>query len=114
MIDFNTHKTEGGTLVIRVGGRLDHDATDYFFNCVQDEINAGNNQIVINCSDLGYISSIGLGVLVRARSRVATAGGKIYLSRIDSQVLEIFRLVNFDKLFNIYPTEREAIAAIEA
>ena len=81
---------------------------------MKDEIEAGNSKIVINFADLGYISSIGPGARVRASSRAAKAGGTIYLARIENQILDIFHLVNFDKLFNIYATERDAIEAIEA
>ena len=114
MIDFKKHHTEAGTLVVRVNGQLDHETNEYFFKCMEDEISAGNCQIVINFAELGYISSIGLGALVRASSRAAKAGGVIYLSRIENQILDIFRLVHFEKIFNIYETEHEAIAAIEA
>ena len=114
MIDFKTHKTEKGTLVIRATGQLDSDSNQYFFDCVKDEIEAGNNQIVINFDGLGYISSVGLGALVRASSRAAKAGGTIHLARIENQVLDVLRLVNFDKIFHIYATEREAVAALES
>ena len=114
MIDFQSQKTEKGTLIIKAFGQLDHDTNEYFFDCVRDEIESGNQNIVINLSGLGYISSIGLGALVRARSRAAKAGGTIYLTNIENQVLEAFHLVNFDKLFNFYGTEAEAIEVIEA
>ena len=114
MINFKSEKNENGTLVIRASGQLDNDTNQYFFECVKDEIEAGNKKIVINLADLGYISSIGLGALVRARSRAAKAGGTIFLADIENQVLEAFHLVNFDKLFNIYETEEEAIEVIES
>ena len=113
MIDFNSHTTEGGTLVISLKGQLEQ-SNDYFFKCVLDEIEAGNTSIVINFAEMGYISSVGLGALVRVRSRIAAAGGTIFLARIENNVLDVFRLVRFDKVFNIYGTEAEAIAAIEA
>ena len=113
MIDFKKQVTDAGTVVFRVQGRLDHETNEYFFDCIKDEIENGNTRIVINFADLGYISSIGLGALVRASSRAAKAGGVIFLSRIENQVLEIMRLVRFEKLFNIYTTEHEAIEAIE-
>ena len=77
--------------------------------CIRD-----SNKIVINCADLGYVSSVGLGALVRARSRSTKKGAKIYLARIENQVLDVFRLINFDKLFSIFEKESEAIVAIES
>ena len=82
MIDFNSHKTDNGTLVIRAEGRLDGETNQYFFDCVKDLIEAGNKNIVINFYGLGYISSVGLGSLVRARSRSAKAGGTLSLIHI--------------------------------
>ena len=114
MIDFESSETDQGTLVIHVSGKLDNEANQYFFDCVTDEIERGKSNIVINLEGLGYISSVGLATLVRASSRVAKTGGRIYLANIESQILDIFGLVNFDKVFNIYSTEAEAIAAIEA
>ena len=114
MIDFDSHTTEQGTVVIRASGRLDGETNQYFFDCVKDLIEAGNKNIVINFYGLGYISSVGLGSLVRARSRTAKAGGTIHLARIESQVLDILRMVHFEKIFNIYETEHEAIEAIES
>ena len=113
MIDFSRSLTDNGTVVIRLGGELTGDSSEYFFGCVEEEIENGNCQIVINCSGLGYISSVGLGTLVRARSRVAGAEGRIFLACIDSRVMDVLHIVNFDRIFNIYATEEEAIAEIE-
>ena len=113
MLDFSSHQTENGTLVIRLGGELDAESNEYFFKCVEDEINAGHKNIVINCADLGFISSIGLAAFIRARSRIAKNDGKIYLARVNSTIMNVLHIVNLDKIFDIFPKEREAIAAIE-
>lgn len=112
MIDFNRHDTDCGILVVRVAGKLEGESNQYFFDCIQDEIASGRHHIVINFSDVGYISSAGLGSLVRARSRVSKSGGLIYLSRIENNLVDIFSLVNFDKVFKIFPTETEAVDAM--
>lgn len=112
MIDFNKHSTDDGILVVQVAGELTGDSNQYFFDCIQDEVEAGQNHIVINFGDVGYVNSAGLGTLVRARARVAKSGGLIYLSRIENRLIEIFSIVNFEKIFNIFPTEGEAIEAM--
>ena len=112
MIDFKKEKTEDGTLVIRATGRLDSATQQYFFECVKDEIEAGNQKIVLNFEGVGYISSVGLSSLVRASAEAAKKGGTIYLSSIENRVLDVLHLVKFDKIFNIYGTEEEALVAI--
>ena len=113
MIDFNSHKTDGGTLVFRINGQLEHQSGEYFFKCVTDAIEEGNNRIVISFADVGHNSSVVLGGLIRARSKAAKAGGTIYLARIENHLLDLFRLVKFDKIFNVYDTEQDAVVAIE-
>ena len=113
MIDFNSHRTDGGTLIFRINGKLEHQSSEYFFECVTDAIEDGNNRIVISFADVGHISSVVLGGLIRASSKAAKAGGTIYLARIENHLLDLFRLVKFDAIFNIYDTEQDAVAAIE-
>ena len=114
MFDLSIEETESGILVLRVDGRLDADSNEYFFECVHSQIEDGNQRIVINCEGLGYISSIGVGTLVRIRSRLVKLGGQICLSNVQSMVLDMFRLISMDRLLGIYPTEQEAIQAIES
>lgn len=113
MIDFSSRKTDKGTLVIQASGKLDNDTNQYFFECVRDEIERGNKKIVINFDGLGYVSSLGLGSLVRESSRASKAGGTIHLAGIENHVLDILSMVNLDNAFHIFDTEEEAIWAIE-
>jgi anti-sigma B factor antagonist len=113
MIDFDYSTTDKGTMIIRVRGMLDEESNEYFFDCVKEEINNGHQRIVINCIGLGHVTSVGLGAMVRARARAAKAGGSIYLARVDAKIMQMFQLVKFDRLFDIFPTEHEAVASIE-
>ena len=114
MIDFEKVKTEDGPLVIRAMGILNDATTEYFFQCVKDEVEAGNNKIALNFEGLGHISSIGLGALLRASAEVSKSGGTIYLTNIENRILDILRLVKLEKLFNIYETENEAVLALSS
>ena len=114
MIDFSRKVTPDGVLVVRLGGRLDFNACEYFFTCMQDEIDNGYHQIVVDCRDLGHLSSAGLGMLVRARGRVKKHGGFICLARLQSGIADLFHFLHMDKIFQIYPRVRDALAAIDA
>jgi stage II sporulation protein AA (anti-sigma F factor antagonist) len=114
MIDFERINKDNNTVVIRVDGNLDETTTNYMFECVKDELETNVRNVVLNLANVGYVSSVGLGELVRAKSRATKVGGTIYLCDINSPVLEVLSLVSFDKLFNIYPTEVEVMEAIAA
>jgi anti-anti-sigma factor len=56
---------------------------------------------VIDMSRLEYISSAGLGVLLRTQKRVLQAGGGLRLVKASRHIRDIFRYSGFDRIFEI-------------
>lgn len=54
---------------------------------------------------LEYISSAGLGVLLKAHKRLLASGGKLRLVQVNNHIYDIFRYSGFDQLFEV---ERQA------
>ena len=50
---------------------------------------------------LEYISSAGLGVLLRAHKKVMVSGGKLRLVNVNNHIYDIFRYSGFDQLFEV-------------
>lgn len=63
------------------------------------EQNAGS--LALNCTELQYIDSTGLGALVAVLKRVKSAGGSISLSHLRPNLLKLFKITNLDKVFVI-------------
>jgi anti-anti-sigma factor len=55
----------------------------------------------IDLSGLEYISSAGLGVLLRTHKRLMGAGGKLRLVNVGNHIFDIFRYSGFDQLFEV-------------
>jgi anti-anti-sigma factor len=58
---------------------------------------------VLNLSKLEYISSAGLGVLLKTHKRLMGSGNGIKLIQVSHHIHDIFRYSGFDKLFDIVP-----------
>jgi anti-anti-sigma factor len=56
---------------------------------------------VLDLGKVDYISSAGLGVLLKTHKRLASAGGALKLVNINSHIHDIFQYSGFDKLFDI-------------
>jgi anti-sigma B factor antagonist len=56
---------------------------------------------VVDLSGLEYISSAGLGVLLRTQKRVLQAGGGLRLIKVSRHIRDIFRYSGFDRIFEI-------------
>ena len=90
-IDFNN----SGTVV--VSGRLDAaqaPKAQEFLDRVLDEC-------IVDMSALEYISSAGLGVLLKTHKRLMVNASQLRLINVNSHINDIFRYSGFDKLFII-------------
>jgi anti-sigma B factor antagonist len=59
--------------------------------------------VTLDCSGLEYISSAGLGVLLKTQKRLLAVSGKMRLTGVNRHLLDIFRYSGFDQLFDIEP-----------
>jgi anti-anti-sigma factor len=55
----------------------------------------------IDLSGLEYISSAGLGVLLRTHKRLMGAGGRLRLVNVGNHIFDILRYSGFDQLFDV-------------
>jgi len=70
-----------------------------------------NNQffIVINCKELNYISSAGMGIIMGYLDEIREKGGDIKLCSVSERVYEIFDLVGFTEIYDFVEDEKVAI-----
>lgn len=109
-----TAKRDNDVCVISLTGYLDaHTASD-LERTMQDTINGGCHRMVVDFSDLEYISSAGLGVFMVFIESVRQEGGDIKLAAMKERVFSVFDLLGFPVLFEIYPTTDEAVMAFPA
>lgn len=110
MADFNvTSREEGSVNVIELKGYLDaHTAPELeteFNRLIDDD----NFKIVVNFTDLKYISSAGLGVFMAYVETMRENSGDIKFSNLKEDVYNIFDLLGFPVLYEFFNDEKEAI-----
>ncbi|MBR4660496.1 MAG: STAS domain-containing protein, partial [Bacteroidales bacterium] len=67
-----------------------------------DELtNEAGGTIIMDCSDLSYISSSGLRIFITLRKAAAAKGGKIIVRNISSEIRSVFMMTGFLNLFEI-------------
>ena len=57
--------------------------------------------VTVDCSKLEYISSAGLGVLLKTQKRLTASQGKLRLAGVNRHLCDIFRYSGFDQIFEI-------------
>ena len=90
----------GGTLVVRLAGRLDTNTAPQLQEKVS-EFFSGSNQVEINCAKLVYVSSAGLRVLLLGHREAAAAGVRLSFANVSDDVMEVLRMTGFSDLLDI-------------
>jgi anti-sigma B factor antagonist len=110
MADFSTSIREKGEIsVINLKGYLDAHTAPTLENNFTQLINDSKFKIVVNFEDLAYISSAGLGVFMAYIENIRDNKGDIKLTNMSDKVFNIFDLLGFPLLYEIYKSEEEAI-----
>jgi anti-sigma B factor antagonist len=60
-------------------------------------------RVTLDCTRLEYISSAGLGVLLKTQKRLAAQGGGVRLAGVSRHVRDILQYSGFDLIFEIDP-----------
>lgn len=99
-------------LVVELSGRLDLDA-EYELMKSSDSWLRGKPHIVIDCTNIDFIDSSGLGLLLRILKRAINDKRDIRLAAINEQVRMLFEITRADKVFQIFPTVKEAVRSYD-
>jgi anti-sigma B factor antagonist len=69
--------------------------------------------LLLNFSGVEFLSSAALGKLITLDRKVKTAKGRLKMSNIRPEILEVFQITKLNKVFDIRGDEAEAIAAFQ-
>lgn len=111
-MDISTRKEKNITIV-SVSGRIDAITAPEFEGNLDGLITAGERILLIDLSGLGYISSAGLRSMLSSAKKLKTLSGQILFTGLQGPVDEVFQISGFKSIFKIFPSEAEAIAALQ-
>jgi anti-anti-sigma factor len=100
----------GSVCFLKIKGRLVYgpDATA-FGDAVSRAIAAGSTQFVIDLSAMNFVDSCGIGAIVETLRHANDHGGDVRLVNPSSFAEKTFKMVGILRLFQVFPTEEEAL-----
>ena len=99
-------------VILALSGKLDVTTAKTFEEKIIGVINSGTQRLVVDLSQLDYVSSSGLRVFLLAAKRLQTMDGKIVLCSMKDHVRQVFDLAGFSSMLSIYASRDEAIKSI--
>jgi anti-sigma B factor antagonist len=105
-----TQRVEDGIAVVQPNGRIDTEAAEQLDQVLQAAVASGSHKIVVDMSEVEYISSAGLRSLAAVLVRCRDEGGDMKLAGLNERVTRVFKIIGFDLLMSVSDTVETAIS----
>ena len=96
-----TIQTKDNQVIASFIGRLDTAAAVEVAEAVKPLYEVANQEIILDCSQLEYISSSGLRIFLSIRKEAAAKGSKVIVRSINDDIRQVFVMTGFISLFEI-------------
>jgi anti-sigma B factor antagonist len=107
----NTTQRQNRSNVLKLKGEIDLHVSPTVTASLNEMIEKKPERLVVDLSQVSYMDSAGLAVLIEAMQKVEAYGGKFMLAGLQETVRSIFEISRLDQVFQIFP---EADAALTA
>ena len=92
---------ENNVTTARFVGRLDTPASQEVSQSIEPILNDPTGTIVLDCTEMSYISSSGLRIFLTIRKAAAAKGGNVIVKDINNDIRQVFMMTGFLNLFEI-------------
>ena len=101
---------KGDVVIISLNGRFGPATTPVVEEKITALINEGEKKLAIDFTNLDYINSAGLRVVLSATKNLKKSGGKVVLFAMKDHIKEVFDMTGFTSIMTIVAGEKEALA----
>jgi len=99
----------GDVRIVTIDDHLDTTSAPLLERALDELIDKGDRQILIDCGPLRYVNSAGLKTLLLVAKRLESSGGELVLCALAPNVQMVFGMIGFDRIMKIAPSREEAL-----
>ena len=112
-IQFFWNDTDPGFLILKLIGRLDLSTCKLFEQEVQGLLANDPKHLLLDLSQLNYMSSSGIGAIISLQRFLQRFDQKLHIYNIAQSVRKLFETVEVTNFFSIFNSKSDAIAKFE-
>lgn len=102
-----TSTAEGECTTVHVAGEIDVYTAPALRRQLDEEIQRGCRDLVVDLGGVTFLDSTGLGVLVGRLKLIRAQGGMMRIVGAQERVLKVFTITGLDRVFELLPRGRE-------
>ncbi|TET39573.1 MAG: anti-sigma factor antagonist [Planctomycetota bacterium] len=110
-LEITDSKVDPGVIVISLIGSLNENTIDILEKAIHKHLSANELKFVIDCEELTYLNSKGVGAFNWAIGGIRKHDGDIKFSRVKGKARNVFDMLGISEFIQIYKTVDEAVEA---
>jgi anti-anti-sigma factor len=111
-VNMNVRESGNGTCIIEIHGDVTAAAEQVLMDAYMQASNGNTKAVILDFSDLKYMNSSGIGLLVTLLIRANRKKQSLMAVGLNEHYQQIFELTRLDEAIGIYDSEAEALAAV--
>lgn len=106
---FKKRDVDGGVAVDLKGKLTGGPEAETFRELFKKIVEDGHKNVVVNLKDVEWISSTGIGILMRGYKSIKEADGRFVLAHVGERTQQIFNVLRLHDIFEIVDKEEDAL-----
>lgn len=102
-------RNENGIWIVGLIGSFDTASANPAEQELMELLDGGDLKMLLDFSEVAYIASSGLRVLLKVAKRLQKEEGQLRLCGLNDTVIEVFRIAGFDKILAVFETRQQAL-----
>ncbi len=107
-------RNTGAVTLVEIGGEIDLHSAPQLRAALSKTSEVPPSRVVIDLSEVTFIDSTGIGVLVGALKRAREGGGALHFCGVQSRVRRVFEITGLLRLLPLFDTREAALTALAA
>lgn len=108
-VKLTSQTLENTVLMIGLDGSLDAPATIDIEAEFQGLLHGAHPRVIVDLSNLEYMSSYGLRMLLLGAKALGDSGGQLHLASPNERVMELISLAGYDTMFPVHESVDDAV-----
>jgi anti-sigma B factor antagonist len=102
---------ESGFIILKPFGRMDSQSSPELITAIEERLK-GSTNIVLDLTDVPYVSSAGMRVFLKIAKHVAAAQGKFALAALRPDIYEVLKISGLTRILSTFDTPESALSAL--
>jgi len=106
-LEVRTEETKAGVITVKPKGTVNSDTCNILDKAISNTLSKSIKTLVIDMSEVKFISSAGVGVIIKTKATSAKYGADFAMTNLQPQVKKVFEIIGLLPALNVFESTEE-------